>query len=267
MFGVNSSGRAEKGMKGSIEIIKVLDTNASLARITSLYDADGFEIRLGAQTRGRILRETDAPLREGDLLFNMFWGTRVAVTGYVSITGEQSDNPSEQNRHMEDFLYLLKRNGVQVDAWVDLRDGQIRGNITSKTRYLIRGDDLRVGADGKPGAKMPAEDKEKDGDKDKDKEAVAKNGQANADRNEKVKQSSLMLQNDAKALGLLLISAENFATVIGYRQARSANAVQLSGFRPSLPYAGSIEAARPQAQPMPPMPMPGRRRRRSGEEA
>lgn len=254
VFGVNSAGRAEKGMKGSVEIMKVLDTNSSLARITSLYDADGYEIQLNQQTRGRILRETDAPLRDGDLLFNMFWGTRVAVTGYVSITGEQSDNPSEQNRQMDDFLYLLKRNGIQVDAWVDLRDGQIKGNISPKTRYLIRGDDLRTGADGKPGAKMPAEEKdgEKEKEKEKEKEPAGKNGGlANGDRNEKVNKSSEMLRNDARAIGLLMISAENFATVIGYRKARSANSAELSNFRPTLPYAGSLDAG---VRVQPPMP-------------
>jgi hypothetical protein len=253
VFGINTAGRAEKGMKGSIEIIKVLDTNSSLARITSLYDADGYEIQLNQQTRGRILRETEAPLREGDQLFNMFWGTRVAVTGYVSLTGEPSDNPSEQNRQMDDFLFLLRRNGVQVDAWVDLRDGQIKGNISSKTRYLIRGDDLRLGADGKPAAKMPAEDKDgdKEKEKEKEKEPAGKDGLANGDRNDKVNKSSDMLRNDAKALGLLIISAENFATVVGYRKARNANSVEFSNFRPSLPYAGSLDTGvRPQA-PMP----------------
>ncbi len=56
VFGANSAGRAEKQMKGTIEIIKVLDTNSSLCRITSLYDADGAEILMNLNTRGRILR-------------------------------------------------------------------------------------------------------------------------------------------------------------------------------------------------------------------
>src|SRR5262249_32086068 len=83
IFGADSSGRADKQLKGSIEVIKVLDPGTSLCRITSLYDAEGREIVMNAQTRGRLLRETEAPIKDGDLLFNLFWGTRVAVAGYV----------------------------------------------------------------------------------------------------------------------------------------------------------------------------------------
>ena len=143
VFGANNEGRAEGQLKGTIEIVKVVDANTSIAKITSLYDLDGREILMNMQTRTRVLRESESPIREGDLLFNLFWGTRIAITGYVSITGELSDNPAEQMRQMDDFMFLLRRNGVQVDAYVDLHDGQIKGNINSKTRYLIRGYDLK----------------------------------------------------------------------------------------------------------------------------
>lgn len=247
IFGAGPTGRAEGKLKGTIEIIKVLDTNSSLARITSLavYDSEGREVPLNAQTLGRIQRDADDVLpREGDLLFNLFWGTRVAVAGYVSVTGEPSANPAEQMRQMEDFMDLLRRNGVRVDAYVDLRDGVIRGNLTSKTRYLIRGDDLLAAVERKPAApKMPAEDKDKEAaDKEEKKDPAPKEPAANADRNEQITKSVWQLRDDAKAMGLLMISAENFATVIGYRKARSANSVEITSFRPSLPYAGSVDA-------------------------
>jgi hypothetical protein len=231
IFGANAAGRAEKQLKGSIEIIKVVDASTSLARITSLYDSDGREILMNLQTRGRILRESEAPIREGDLLFNLFWGARVAVAGYVSITGEPSDSPAEQNRQMEDFMHLLRNNGMQVDAYVDLRDGQIRGNIAAKTRYLIQGAPMRSAAK-PPAAKAPDDDKEKE---------PAKEATQNTDRNDLINKSSQTLYNDARERGLLLISAENFATVIGYRRARSANSLEISTFRPSLPNAGGDE--------------------------
>jgi hypothetical protein len=235
VFGANIAGRAEKQMKGTIEIVKVLDTNSSTCRITSLYDSDGIEILMNLQTRGRILRETEAPMKEGDLLFNLFWGTRVAVAGYVSITGERVENPSEQHRQMVDFMALCKRNGMVVDAYVDLRDGQIKGKINSKTRYLIRGDALN-----RPGSKDAGPMKKDPDDKDKemaDKEPAREGGLA--DRIDQVNRSSFQLHNDARDKGLLLISAENFANVIGYQKARSANSIELSGFRPTLPYAGA----------------------------
>lgn len=242
VFGTGPTGRAEKGMRGTIEVIKVIDSTTSLCRITSVYDAEGREIPL-TLLRDRLLRESDPPLREGDLLFNLFWGTRVAVAGYVSLTGDPSDNPAEQMRQVEDFMHILKRNGIQVDAYVDLRDGQVRGSITPKTRYLIRGDDLRVAA-----AKMPDEEK----DKDKDKEPKAKEGQPNAERNETINKSNKALRAEAIERGLLLISAENFATVVGYRKARSVLANEASNFRPGVPFAGQERiGAAPVNQPPP----------------
>ena len=91
-------GRAEKELKATIEVIRVLDANSSLARITSIYDIEGHEIVLGDPRRAGSNREADNALKEGDLLFNMFWGTRVALAGNISFAGQISDNPAEQMR-------------------------------------------------------------------------------------------------------------------------------------------------------------------------
>jgi hypothetical protein len=239
IFGANSFGRAEKQLRGTIEITKVLDANTSRCRITSLYDAEGREILLQGRARFQLQRESEAPLREGDLLYNLFWGTRVAVAGYVAITGEPSDNPAEQYRQMNDFMHLLRRNGMQVDAYVDMRDGKTVGSMSPKTRYLILGYNLRGGGD----AKAP-----KAGDDDKDKEP-AKGGAANAERNDTINKASQALREEARDNGMLQISADNFAVVIGYRRARNALVEDASSaFRPSLPDAGSgrvIRAAEP----------------------
>lgn len=243
VFGANAVGRAEKQLKGTIEVIKVIDSNSSLCRITSLYDADGSEITMNLKTRGQTLRETEAPMKEGDLLFNLFWGTRVAVTGYVSITGESVDNPAQQFSQMDAFMALCRRNGMIVDAYVDMRTGKIEGKITGRTRYLIRGEELS-----RPGAKnAPPAKKDDDMDK-KDDDQPAKDAGL-GDRIDQVNRSSKQLRDDARDKGLLLISAENFANVIGYRKFRSANSVELSGFRPKLPVAGEPQIARPAAQP------------------
>lgn len=249
VFGPNSAGKAEKQMKGSIEVIKVLGPNSSQCRITSLYDSEGSEI-LNLKTRGQILRETEAPMKEGDLLFNLFWGTRVAVAGYVSITGESVNNPAEQFRQMDDFMALCKRNGMIVDAYVDMRSGEIKGKINAKTRYLIRGYDLA-----KPGKREAApvnkgDDKEMPAEKKEDPAPANEGGLA--DRIDQVNRSSYLLRSDAKDKGLLLISAENFAVVIGYRKVRSANSAEFSTFRPQLPYAGAADGgvrAQPEVRP------------------
>jgi hypothetical protein len=243
IFAANASNRAIGQLKGTIEVIKVVDSSTSIARVTSLYDSQGMEIGLNDPIRSRVARETEAPLKDGDLLFNMFWGSRVAVSGYVGITGEGSDNPADQFRQTEDFMNLLMRQGMTIDAYVDLRDGQIKGKVTGKTRYLIRGDDLR--ADPKAAAK-PAE-----GDDAKDPAADA----PNAGRSDAVNKANLALRRDAMDKGVLVISAENFATMIGYRRVRSGNDQdKTSAFRPSLPYAGTnvgIVNPAPANAPMP----------------
>ena len=242
IFAANKAGRAEGWMRGGIEIIRVVDGGTSLARITSLYDAERNEIPLNAQTLGRLFRESEAPIRDGDLLFNMFWGTRVAIAGYVSVTGESSDNPKEQQRQLNDLIYFLKLAGMTVDAWVDLESGEIKGRMTSKTRYLIRGEDLAT-ADKAPVGK-PAEE----GAEDKKEPAKPAQPQVNVERNEQINKASFVLRNEARDRGLLIISAENFAMAIGLRRARSTGNVQMAAFRPpSLPFAGAVDAgpARP----------------------
>ena len=117
--------RAEKQLKGTIEVIRVIGPNASIARITSTFDPD-------------------FPMHEGDLLFNLFWGTRVAIAGNPNVTGAPTDNPSEQMRQLADFIYLLERQGIIVDAYLDLTDGQAKGAMNPSTRYLIRGEDMRI---------------------------------------------------------------------------------------------------------------------------
>ncbi|HZZ77718.1 MAG TPA: hypothetical protein VFE62_04310 [Gemmataceae bacterium] len=242
IFGPNAAGRAEKQMKGTIEVIKV-DLNSSTCRITSMYDQEGVEMLMNLQASKRAMREADMPIREGDLLFNLFWGTRVAVAGYVSITGEEVSNPAEQFRQMDDFMALCRRNGMLVDAYVDVRTGALQGKITQKTRYLILGAKLARPGEKKADApimKKEDDDKEKDGEKEKamEKEPMKDEGGI-ADRIDAVNRSSQALWTEARDKGLLLISAENFANVIGYRKARSANSIELSRFRPQLPYAGA----------------------------
>ena len=249
VFGAGPNGRAEKWLKGSLEIVKILGPDSSLARITSLFDAEGLEISLGLQTRGRILRETEAPLREGDLLYNMFWGSHVAIAGIITLDDTISTNPADQTRSVLNMVSLLERQGMTVDAYVDLTDGQIRGKITNKTRYLILGDNPGAKKEPKDGEKeMPKEMKEdpdkKDPDK-KDDEPVKKNADDKDDnrgaggRLELIAIGMKKLHNDATQKGVLQISSENFLNVIGYRRARNANTQEKSNYRPFLPYAGA----------------------------
>jgi hypothetical protein len=233
IFGAGKNGRADQGLKGTIDVIRVLDANSSLARITSVYDADGREIVLGDATQGRPSREAENALKEGDLLYNTFWGSRVAIAGNIHFAGQASDNPAEQMRIMQSFANFLSRQGIIVDAYLDLNDGQVKGAITNRTRYLIRGDDLvdpaRLGAPRKKEAAKDEAGEEKKDDADKV-EAVP-------DRLKSISDAAAKMRQEAVDKGLLIISADNFLNCIGYREPRIVYS-EAGGFRPSMISAG-----------------------------
>jgi hypothetical protein len=209
VFGAGPYGGAEKHLKGTIEITRVVDANTSLARITSLYDEHGQEISLNDRGNLRLQRESEAALREGDLLFNMFWGNHVAIAGPAALVGLLSDSPAEQMRQLADFGYFLERQGMPVDAYVDLADGTIKGQTTAKTRYLIYAD-------------LHGEAKE-----------------AQAERAKAVADAIAALKKDATEEGMFLISADNFLNIVGFRKPRSQNQQELAGsYRPGQPRAG-----------------------------
>ncbi len=264
VFAAGPTGRADKALKGTIEVIRVIDANTSLARITSLYDEQGNEIVFAAGTKGLVLRESENALKDGDLLFNMFWGARVAIAGNVPFGGIHSDSPAEQMRSLANFIGFLYRQGITVDGYLDLTDGQVKGAVTSRTRYFIRGDNLveaktaevspfrkkqdepAKGAEGseekKDEAKKDEAKKEelKKDDMPKD-EAAAGNG----DRVKSLNEAAAAMRKDAQDKGLFVISADNFLNVIGYRQPRSANIADPSGYRPSVISAGQGPARPP----------------------
>jgi len=209
VFGKGWENKAEGELKGTIEVLRVGATT-SVARITSLYEPTGREILLHDPTRGRALRESENPIKKDDLLFHLFWGSHVVVAGNVNWSGYASDSPAEQMRNLFDFLRLLEKQGVIIDAYVDLTDGQLKGAITGKTRFLIRGDALA--GEGKEEGK--------------------------GDRGKVINDKIAELRNFAADKGLFIISAENFANVVGYRRPHSAAQLELSSFRPFLPTGG-----------------------------
>ena len=215
VFGSNSSGLPEKMLKATVEVVRVIDKTSSVARISSLYDADGQEIVLSDTAKGRLEREASNPLKEGDLLFNLFFGQRVAIAGVANLSGYSANSPREQMRELDNFTHLLNRMGVTVDAHLDLELAEVKGAIGPRTRYLILGDRLPVPPRGKD-----------DPDKSQD---------PNAQVNEQIR----AMQREAAEKGLFIISLDNFLNVSGLRTARSASSSEKSAFRPGLPVAGA----------------------------
>ncbi|GEM_PF-6616352 len=212
IFADDGKGNADKFLKGSIEVIRVIDGQTSLCRLTSLYDAAGAEIALNDASGSRVAREVEAAVREGDLLFNLFWNTHVAIAGSINFTGFPIDAPSEQMRQIEMFTQLAARMGIHTDAILDLNDGQMKGGFSNKTRFLILGD--------------IAYPKNAGDDAQKERAKVINDGIA-------------AMKKEAVDKGLFLISAENFTIAAGYRKPRNANITELGKFGSTVPNVGS----------------------------
>lgn len=232
VFASGWKGLAEKDLKATIEVIRVLDASTSLCKITSLYDADGREIVMADTNKGRSQRESENALKEGDLLFNMFFGSRVALAGNFSLNGVPAETPAEQMRNLSAFMTLLQNNGVKVDAYLDLTDNSIKGEINHRTRYLILGD--KIGDDKPAPAPKPKENGEpKEGEgKEGDPKEVPPAGEKTTNA------VMTALRKEAADRGMFIISADNFLNVIGYRRPRSANDTSANSFRPSAIRAG-----------------------------
>jgi len=107
-------------IKGMVEITEVLGGGSARARIT------------GEQQQVR------NPIAKGDQLFNMALSTgeqeHVAYAGIIDLDGDgRPDN--------EAFVKILEKNNLKVDAYLDLKSGEIKGGIQWKTKLLIIGSD------------------------------------------------------------------------------------------------------------------------------
>lgn len=211
VFADDGKGHADRFLKATIEVVRVIDNDSSLARITSLYDGQGRQIALNEQITGRIAREIENPVREGDLLYNMFWNTHVAIAGAVNLDGPVG-SPAEQMRQLDSFRQALERMGIHVDAVLDLTDGKLQGSIGSKTRFLVLGEAAITKGSG---------------------------DEAQQERTKQINDAMAALRKEALDKGLFMISAENFAIATGYRTLRSASNHQVGSFRSSPILTGS----------------------------
>src|SRR5262249_14184775 len=138
VFAAGPDGKAKGILKGTLEVLSV-QTNTSQAHVTSLYDPEGKEIPLADATRSQLFRETENPLREGDLIFNLGWQEHVAVAGPVGARPGGDESRAEQMRDLQRYLHTLETKGVVVDAYVNLLDGKVVGAVTPRTGYLVQG--------------------------------------------------------------------------------------------------------------------------------
>jgi hypothetical protein len=103
-----------------IEVTEVIGPGTARARVTS----EPLQLR--------------NPIAARDLLFNMALSSgepeHVAYAGIIDLDGDgRPDN--------EAFVRILEKNNLKVDAYLDLKSGEIKGGITFKTKLLIIGSD------------------------------------------------------------------------------------------------------------------------------
>jgi len=120
IFSASTGGKIGGERKGALEVVDVLGPHLAKAKITEVVDPN---------------RD---PIVNGDLLINPAWSsgsqTHVAIAGLIDMTGEGRDQ-------IDEFMRSLKREGIAVDAYLDLRDNDVKGSgMTLKTDYLIVGE-------------------------------------------------------------------------------------------------------------------------------
>jgi hypothetical protein len=111
-------------VKGTVEITDVTSQYSARARITD---------------HANPVRN---PISKGDQLFNISLSTgekeHVAFAGIIDLDGDGRPNN-------EEFVRILEKNNLVIDAYLDLKSGEIKGRgIDFKTKFLIVGSDAPV---------------------------------------------------------------------------------------------------------------------------
>jgi hypothetical protein len=121
VHGIDANGKANLDAKATLEVIEVIKPHMSQGRLIA------------------VVNQQSDPVIVGDKLFNPVWDperkTHVAISGLIDLSGKKGDG-------LQEFIQELKKHGVEVDAYFDVREGEIKGEITRKTDFLILGDSL-----------------------------------------------------------------------------------------------------------------------------
>jgi hypothetical protein len=195
-----TAGKPGKNRKGSVEIASVLGEHLSKARITDVQDP------------------TRQPILAGDLLYNPAWSPalreHVAITGLIDLTGDGRD-------HTAEFVRQLEKQGIVVDAYLDLRDLTVKGKgINWDTNYLVRGQMPELSAS-----------------------QQIKAGDARVEQQQQVMAKVSEMQEEAAKYGVTVVPLRRFLSLIGYKVPRSLPSGALDfQFRPTVTTEGKEPA-------------------------
>ncbi len=133
VYGVDVNNLAREETKGAIEVTRVVDDHLSEARITQ--------------------DDLKQPILPGDVIYTPLWNSQsalhFALVGVMDINGDGQDD-------REIIRRLIQVNNGTIDA--EDVDGEIKGKVTNRTRYLVRGEVPTVSddADAATGASQDA---------------------------------------------------------------------------------------------------------------
>jgi hypothetical protein len=205
VYGKGADGRPLRDRKGALEVVRVIGEHLAQARLTDLRD------------------ERRDPVLPGDYIFSPTWNPNlkqhVAIVGTIDLTGEGRDSTQE-------FIRTLKRQNVEVDAWMDMKTSKMTGEITRQTDLLI------VGGYPDLGTGVVKEDPKKNAAI----EAMTK------------------VQDQASRLGVRIVRLNAFLEMAGYALPKPLRSEKPKiDFQKTLPAAGSPierkEPAKPADQP------------------
>jgi hypothetical protein len=172
VFGVGPDGKAERERKGTITVVRVLQPHMS---------------------EGSIAEDAGAgknPMLRGDFLFNPAWNSNlrehIAIAGIIDLTGDGRDDSAE-------FIRSLERQGIVVDAYLDLKDGTVKGTMSLETSYLVLGDQADI-----------------------DPSLALREGESGLKRRQELAEKMEVMRGEAASKGIQMISLRHFLTKIGY---------------------------------------------------
>lgn len=172
VYSARAGGKPSGERKAAVEVIAPVNAHLSMARVTSVRDPGG------------------DPVVPGDLLFNPAWSPglkqHVAVAGLIDLTGQGRDDIVE-------FMRNLERLGITVDAYLDLKDNQIKGpGMNKDTSFLVLGAQPEF----------------------KDEVGVLKGEMFN--RQKEIAEKIGQMQGEATSYGIPVVPLRRFLGVVGY---------------------------------------------------
>jgi hypothetical protein len=147
------------------------------------------------------------PIIVNDALFNVVWSPslkqHISVAGLIDLTGDGTDNT-------EEFMRTLERQNIVIDSFMDTKDREytVKGEMSFKTNYLVLGEVPKI--DGQLAETDPRLENAK-----------------------KVLTRLSEMQNEAGRLGVTIVPARRFMSLVGFKTPKSIRPAEYA-VRPGL---------------------------------